>query len=247
MIRRLLVACAFLSRVPIPGVGAADAGDLARATLFFPAVGAGIGLALAGAAHLFLLVLPPIVSAVLVVATGTLLTGALHLDGLADTADGLGGGRTREDALRIMRDHAVGAYGAIALVLLLVLRIAALSELLATRAFLAPLVAGAALSRWTTLPVAFVLPYARPEGGLGASVAGQVGRVEVVGGTILAAAVALCVAGWEGAAFGAAAVVTSALMAALCRRRLGGITGDTIGATIELAEVAILLLAVALR
>jgi hypothetical protein len=65
-------------------------------------------LALAGAAYLFLLALPPIIMAVLVVATGTLLTGALHLDGLADTADGLGGGRTREDALRIMRDHAVG-------------------------------------------------------------------------------------------------------------------------------------------
>jgi adenosylcobinamide-GDP ribazoletransferase len=89
MIRRLLVACAFLSRVPIPGIGTDDAGNLARATLFFPAVGAGIGLVLAVCAYLFLLVLPPIVSAVLVVATGALGTGALHLDGLADTSDGL--------------------------------------------------------------------------------------------------------------------------------------------------------------
>lgn len=77
----------------------------------------------------------------LVIATGAWATGALHLDVLADTADGLGGGRTREDALRIMRDHAVGAYGAIALALLLVLKIAALSELLAARVFPAPLVA----------------------------------------------------------------------------------------------------------
>ncbi len=247
MLRRLLVACAFLSRIPIPGAGADDAGNLARATVFFPAVGAGIGLVLAGGAYLFLLVLPPMVSAVLVVATGALGTGALHLDGLADTCDGLGGGRTREDALCIMRDHAVGAYGAIALALLLVLKIAALSELLAARAFLAPLVVGAALARWTTLPIAFALPYARPEGGLGASVTGQVGWVEVVGGTILAVAVAVGVAGWKGAAFGAAALVTSALMAAVCRRRLSGITGDTLGATTELTEAAILLVGVALR
>ncbi len=248
MLRRLVVATSFLTRVPIPGGATADAADLARATMLFPVVGAAVGAVLAGAGQLAVHVLPPVVAAVLVVGLSALLTGALHLDGLADTVDGLGGGRTPEDALRIMRDHAIGAYGAVALALLLALKIAALAELFAVRGAAAPLVAAAALGRWTALPLAFALPYARVEGGLGSAVAGRVSAASLVVGTARAVGGTLAVAGPRvGAAYAAAGAAVAMTMGAVYRRRLGGVTGDTLGATTELVEAAVYVVAVSLR
>jgi cobalamin synthase len=105
--------------------------------------------------------LPSLVVAVLIVAVNERLTGALHLDGLADMADGFGGGHTREDVLRIMRDHVIGSYGAVALILLVLLKVAALSTLInddgdATYLILAPV-----LGRWASTPLGHFLPYAR--------------------------------------------------------------------------------------
>src|SRR4051794_24074466 len=106
-----------------------DAADVGRATLAFPLVGAFIGL---GAALLArgLHTLPVAVTAVLVVAYGAAITGALHLDGLADSADGFGGGKSREDVLRIMKDHSIGAYGGTALILILAIKMACTASLL---------------------------------------------------------------------------------------------------------------------
>src|SRR5262249_2883477 len=106
--------------------------DIGKATIWFPFVGALLGAIQVFAAAILVAHLPPLVAAVLVVALGALLTGALHLDGLADTADGFGGGRTRADVLRILRDHAVGAYGVVAVALVLALKIAVLAALVAS-------------------------------------------------------------------------------------------------------------------
>ena len=182
------------------------------------------------------IVLLALALAVLVVALSAFLTRGLHLDGLADFADGLGGGKTREDALRIMRDPAVGAFGVIALVLVLALKIAAVDALASPPA----LVLASALSRWTVVPLGFFLPYARESAGLGSTMTAGAGGVELAGATVLAIALSflfpwkLALVSW------AAALLASLLVGAIARRRLGGTTGDVLGANVELAEAAAL-------
>jgi len=181
-VRRLLAALAFLTRLPIP-LAFTDA-DVGRATLWFPAVGALLGVGAAGIART---PLPAMVTAVLVVAFGALATGALHLDGLADSADGFGGGQTRDDVLRIMKDHAIGSYGAVALILILLIKIAcAVSLVSANEHGWQALVLAPMLARWTSVPLCRLLPYARAAG-TGKALFDHVGAVEVVGATLLAA------------------------------------------------------------
>ena len=145
---------------------------MGRAALVFPLIGAAIGVLQLGVFRLLKPHLPSLVVAVLVVALSAWVTRGLHLDGLADFADGLGGGSTREDALRILRDPAVGAFGAIALVLVLTLKIAAVDALPSAGV----LVLAPALARWTAVPLGYFLPYAREGTGLGAAMTG--GRVD---------------------------------------------------------------------
>ncbi len=164
------MALAFLTRLPVPGPPAVDAAEVGRAALFFPAAGAALGAIVAGSAHVLSPRLPPTLAAALLVTLLALLTGGLHLDGLADTADGFGGGRTPEDVLRIMRDHAIGAYGASALVLALTVKVAAIAALLASGHAARWLLVAPALARWAPVALARFLPYARPGGGLGATV-----------------------------------------------------------------------------
>src|SRR5262249_2024460 len=141
--KRFVAAVMFLTRLPVPGHWNIDASDVGRASAFFPLIGAAIGAiqcgVLAGALQIarwagklsgHLPALPAPVLAVVLVTLGIFITGALHLDGLADMADGFGGGHTRDDVLRIMRDHAIGAYGGIALTLVVALKIASIVSLI---------------------------------------------------------------------------------------------------------------------
>jgi adenosylcobinamide-GDP ribazoletransferase len=244
--RRFLAAVAFLTRIPVPARLAFGAKDVGRAALLFPLVGAMLGALSVGLRYIFFPTLPAHLTGVLVVAAGALATGALHLDGLADMSDGFGGGRTREDVLRIMRDHAIGAYGAVALILVLFAKIAAIGALVETGRADAYLVVAPALARWATVPMARLLPYARREGGTGAAVTEHVGWTEVVGATVIAGLVTWELAGWRGAACAGAVVAVCALNALLCLRRIGGVTGDTLGANAEVSETVVLLLAVGL-
>lgn len=246
---RLLVAVAFLTRLPIPLPASLDGRAVGRSSLFFPAVGLLVGGLQAGAAFLLLKRLPDPVVAVLTVALGVLVTGALHLDGLADTVDGFGGGRDREHALRIMRDHAVGAYGAAAIALSLALKIALLATL---TMFGTPglrwIALAPALGRWAPVLLGRALPYARAEGGLGQAVTGGgTGTPELAGATLVALGAAAWLGGVNGGVAAAAALVATAGFGLLCRRKIGGVTGDTLGASVELVEVLVLLLAVGLR
>jgi cobalamin 5'-phosphate synthase/cobalamin synthase len=245
--RRLWAGLAFLSRLPLPQPRERpfDAADLGKATLLFPLVGAILGALEAGALLAIGAKLPPLVGAMLLLALHALLTGALHLDGLADMADGFGGGRTREDVLRIMRDHHIGSYGVVALVLLLGFKAATLATLLATGHWRA-LVVAAALGRWSSVPLARFLPYARRgEGGLGAALTDHVGPAELVGSTALALALTLGLLGLHGLVPLAAAVGTTLFVGQFSHERIGGVTGDTLGAACELTEAAVYLLAVA--
>jgi cobalamin 5'-phosphate synthase/cobalamin synthase len=226
--------------VPVGRLAALGGADVARAGLWFPLVGAGIGAAVGGTAAALDGPLGKLLAAALALAVGAGLTGALHLDGLADAADGLGG-RTREQMLEIMRDHRIGAYGATALVLDLLVKLAALAAL---TSHVAVVVVAGALSRAVPVVLAAVLPYAGGSG-LGSSL-GSARRWRPLGATVLAAALSVGLAGRDGAVLVAVALAAGAVLYAACRRRLGGVTGDTLGATAELVETAVLVTAVAL-
>lgn len=235
-LRLSLVAVQFLTRLPMPGwVGHGEA-DLNRAMRYLPLAGAGIGLFGASVFAVASGGLPPGPAAILSIVATVLLTGALHEDGLADTLDGLFGGRTREDALRIMRDSRIGAFGAAGLVLALGLKAAALSALPAL-----VLVASHAGSRFLVVCVLAALPYAREEG-KAAPVAGGVGPMEVAVAGLCAAAAMLLL----GPRALPATLLAGGLawaMARWFRHRLGGYTGDTLGAVQQVSELAILLAA----
>ena len=245
--RRLLAGISFLSRLPVPGNLTFDAADVGKATLLFPLVGALLGGIQALGAITFGARLPAFLAAALLVALSALVTGALHLDGLADMADGFGGGRTREDVLRIMRDHAIGAYGAVALIVVLAIKVAALTTLIPTVDGWRVLIAAAALARWGSVPLSRLLPYARREGGgLGAARTDHVGPLELLGSTVLAGAFAFGLCGWQrGGILWAGAAFVSLANGRMCLDRIGGVTGDTLGANTEVCEAIVYVLAVA--
>ncbi|WP_018042498.1 adenosylcobinamide-GDP ribazoletransferase [Methylobacterium sp. 88A] len=251
-----LAACLrFYSRLPVPRLP--DEGDPHRLPDFrtLPRMLPLAGLILALPSALILLVawaldLGPFLAATLALAVGTLVTGALHEDGLADVADGFGGGTTRERRIEIMRDSRIGAYGGVALVLTLALRIGALATLLDRTGSLAALalVLAASLSRSAALAPMVLLGPARP-GGAGASV-GTPDRRTI--GILALFALAFVVIGWiAGLPFlgmvlmPALALGASLCLTALARAKIGGQTGDVIGACQQVAEIAALLALVA--
>ncbi len=238
--RAILVAAAFLTRVPLH-VAATDI-DVGTAARWFPLVGAAIGgaAALIGWVMRDVFGLPAALTATLLTGFGAWVTGAIHLDGLADTADGFGGGRTREEVLRIMRDPVIGSYGASALFVALSTRVAALTALLERGAALPFLVTAPAISRWTISMLAAWLPYARAEGGLGQAVMRQRPMTLLIS-TSVTALIASAVLGFDSALAWVPALLTAAGLARVARRRIGGATGDVFGASVELTEIAVLL------
>ncbi len=236
-LRGAVAAVALLSRLPLLARQEPAGADVARGAWAFPLVGAGLGVAVGALAVVGAQVLTPFAAAALAVCVGVLLTGALHLDGLADSADGLGG-HSPQQALAIMRDHTVGSYGAAALSLDLILRSALLAALLARPGTIAALAAAGAVSRAAVLPVAALLPYARAEAGLGAALSGIRGRCLL--GVTIAIALTLALVEESGLFVLATAAVVATFLAAFANRRFGGVTGDVLGATVELVELAAL-------
>ncbi|MGW2380564.1 adenosylcobinamide-GDP ribazoletransferase [Streptomyces sp. NPDC001658] len=238
-----------LSVLPVK-VGRWDREAARGGMLCAPVVGLVVGSA-AGVVGLLLLVLgaSPLLAAVASVAVPAVLTRGLHLDGLADTADGLGSGKPAEDALRIMKQSDIGPFGVITLVLVLLAQVGALAQVYGeswARGVVAAVVSATAARLALTLAARAGVPAARPEG-LGAAVAGV---VPVRGAVVATAAVTLGAAG-AGALFGAYDAVRAALavLAALavaelvlrhCTRRFGGVTGDVFGGLAETAATTAL-------
>jgi adenosylcobinamide-GDP ribazoletransferase len=241
----LAVATAFLTQLPLRQGASAGGEDLPRAAPLFPLVGAGVGAVVGGTAIGLAGMLPPLIAGLLAVALELVLTGALHADGLGDSADGLGG-RDRERSLEIMRDHTLGSYGASALALDLGGKAAALGYL-GDAGALGAMVAAIALSRAAPLPLGRLLPYARPGAGGGRLLAGQIGTTSALAGTALALLVAGAAAGLAALALFAAVAAVTAVVGSLSQRRLAGVTGDVMGAAIELSASAALIVAVALE
>ncbi len=232
--RPLLSAIAFLTRVPVGRFAEYNAEDVGRSAGWFPVVGSLLGVVYCAFAFVLLGHLPMALIAVLLVVAEALLTGALHMDGLADTADGFGGGRSAEDVLRIMRDHAIGTYGGVALILLAAFKIAAFDALLWQPNWPHALIVIPALSRWSMLLLTTSLPYARQS----QSAADGMGRAAMLWGT-LSIVVLMVIAGQARGWFAAVAMVSvTSCFGLYCKRRIGGITGDTLGANLQLSECA---------
>lgn len=236
------LAVQFLTRLPVPHDLPFSEGRLLRATRYYPGVGLIVGAIGAGVLLVAGAVLPWAVAVVLSVAATVAATGAFHEDGLADAADGLGGGLTRARALEIMRDSRVGTYGVLALGLTLALKVAALVALAPGQAA-ALVLFGHAISRYAPVAVVARADYARDQGAkfTAPSVSPSGDRVALA--TAAAAAVALALVLGPGATL--AALALAALLAAILVRRvlarLGGYTGDCLGATQQVAELGLYL------
>ena len=240
MLQDLKVAALFLTNLPVRVSGQVSMRDLAQAVYAFPVVGAAVG-GLGGLVFLLasLLSLPTMPAALLAIAAMILATGALHEDGLADTADGLGAGEDREKALAIMRDSRIGSFGTVALMLALLLRLMALAPLFDPTLALKVLVAAGMVSRAVMGLVMLWQPSAKATGL--AAEAGRPEPVRVAIGGGLALAVCLLLLKLMGLTAVLVALVPSLLLAWWLGRRLGGCTGDTLGAVQQVAEIAFLL------
>jgi adenosylcobinamide-GDP ribazoletransferase len=232
-------AVGFLTRLPIPQPDGPP--GLARAYRVFPLAGAAIG-GIIGLVYLGLLDinLPTLGAAALALGVGILLTGALHEDGLADLADGFGGGRDTAAKLAIMHDSRLGTYGALILIVSFAARLSALAAL-PHSAILPDLIAAHALARGVLPALATAMPYARTDG---LAVTG--GRPEPAAAAIagaLALAIALLALPW-GVALAAALVAAAgaACVALLAMRQIGGQTGDVLGGAEQVSEIAVMLL-----
>ena len=235
-LRTLAGAVLFFTRLPLPRWIGVVAADLRCAITYFPLCGALVGGFSALAWWLASLVFPPAVAAGVALVAGVVFTGALHEDGWADVCDGFGGGHTKDRILEIMKDSHVGAYGVLGLVLLLGLRwqvLAALPGALVPAA----LVAGHALSRGMAATLMATLDYARREGPSKARA-----LVVRLGGwrllcVIATALVPLALLPWRAWWAAAALVVVRLALARWFRSRIGGYTGDCLGAAQQLGEV----------
>jgi adenosylcobinamide-GDP ribazoletransferase len=243
---RRLAAAFMLALEFLTVIRARTSGDYGPATIgaalyWFPVIGGLIGGALVAVDLVAATIFAPPVVVVLVLIANALLTGALHLDGLADTADGVFGGRTPESRLEIMRDSRVGSFGVVAVTLVVLLQYAALTSVSDPVRRTALLVAPV-LSRAAVVGAIAVLPYARPTG-LGRAFKERVSWYAVSVATTIALAVSIVFFGGSGmvAVICAAGVVW--LMGSFFRRRLGGLTGDTYGAIVVITETIVFALA----
>jgi adenosylcobinamide-GDP ribazoletransferase len=248
------VAVQFLTRLPVPQLDGFQASWLSRSARFFPLVGALVGLMAAGVWWLSSMCFPPAVAVGLMMSASLLVTGALHEDGFADVCDGFGGGRTRDEVLSIMKDSRVGAYGAIGIAMMLGLKWSVLAS--HPRATLPAVVVGAHMvSRWWAIGLIWRLRYVRTDAdGKSKALAGNLSGADwVLSGVLGALALLPVIMLVDSAAeprlalallAALACSAASALLAgAYFRIRIGGYTGDCLGAAQQVAELSFLLAA----
>lgn len=235
-----LLALQFLTKVPVTIHRPVEEKDLARAMAYFPAVGLLLGI-IAATIHALLSYALPAASSVFVTITFLIIvTGNLHGDGLMDSADGLFSGRPREGMLEIMKDSRVGSHGVIAGSLGLLAKYVFISQLPQAAQGLAFILAPA-LGRWAQVYGATLYPYARKGGGTGGFTQ-YVGIREMVWASLTILVVLILLLGWQGSFLAGGVLVTTAGLAYYISGKIGGMTGDTLGAMSEWAEVLTLLI-----
>jgi len=249
-----LLATQFLTRLPVPRLRGFQPHWLAQSARYFPLVGVLVGLLSVGVWRLSAVYFPPIVAVGLLIASSLLLTGAFHEDGFADACDGFGGGATRDAVLSIMKDSRIGAYGAIGIGMMLALKWSILVSL--PRAAL-PLtvIAAQMLSRWCSIGLIWRLQYVRADADAKSKpLAGSLGSVDwVLSGALGAMALLPAMllidsaAGipWARILLAApvSAIAATVLVGSYFKVRIGGYTGDCLGAAQQIAELCFLLAA----
>ena len=233
-------ALGLLTRLPIRVNADAAMARGAASAWAYPIVGICVSfITLMGLQILTWLNLPSLVQITFCLILPVIVTGAMHEDGLADAADGLWGGWTKDRRLDIMKDSHIGAYGVIALILSLMLRSAVLFSLLRTPFFAPALIIAATLSRTNMVALMTLLPNAR-DGGLSQSVGRPSQRTLLISCGI-AIVITLAFAEWNAPFILGAAILAATACAAIARGKIGGQTGDILGATQQVSEIAILL------
>lgn len=217
--------------------------QLGRSTIYFPVAGLVIGGILAGLNWIFNLILPASVTNALLIVALVIITGAMHLDGLSDTCDGIAGHKTVEERWRVMHDSHAGAFGVVGVILALLVQYVALNNIPADK-MTAVLLFMPTVSRWAMVYAIYAFPYARPAG-LGKAYKEATGWLQFTVATIITLGIAgalfplFYVTGFI--VFGGVLLITAGL-AFYFRYKFGGLTGDTYGAVNEVAEVIALLL-----
>ena len=229
----ILIALQFLTRFPIRN-GETARRQISESYYFYPVIGFLIGVTAVMLRRILTTVFPVPFSITLVLGFLIWITGGLHEDGLADVADGMGGGYTPDERLRIMKDSRIGAFGTAALILALLAKYSALTSMHPARLD-ASIVAAHTLGRWIFLPVGFFNRPAR--GGLGSEFMKGITAKAVVISTMIAISAVTLLCRMRGAFAVTIAIVISAVTSAYLRRRLGGITGDCFGAIFQLVEI----------
>jgi len=238
LIRDTLGALSLLTILPLPSHWLDLRRPPARAMAAYPLVGFVLGGLLVLAHWVFQSILPPLVSAALIVVTWAVLTGGLHLDGWADCCDALPATVTRQRRLEILADPRLGSFGGIGLVLLLMWKFAAVASLPQASA---ALILAPTLGRWAIVNVAAVFPLARPDG-MAAHFRAGLSRRELTW-VALTAALVCGAAGWGGLVAFVGAAVAALVLGRWATSRIGGVTGDVYGAACELVECFVLVLA----
>jgi adenosylcobinamide-GDP ribazoletransferase len=239
ILQDIAAAFQFLTRLPLPRL-AYRPDALSRSAKFFPIVGLALGAAMAGVYRILSPHLPVPIVSLAIVLFSALTTGGLHEDGLADAADAFGGGWERQRILDIMKDSRIGVYGSLAIVFSVVARVLLLSHLAPT-IFISYLVSAEVLCRWTVLPLGVALPGARQEASQGARLARQISLTSVIVGTLFALAIVgylLRISAWRPVV---AALLLALLTGLYYKWRIGGVTGDCFGSTIQLTVPAVYL------
>jgi len=241
--RLYLLAIQFLTIIPLPFAPRCDSSDMGRSMRWFPLVGLTIGVVLAALDRVLALVLPAPLVALLLVTALAIITGALHLDGVADVADGFGARGGRERFLAVMKDSSTGAIGAVGVALVLLLKYQALL-LLAPGMRPAAIILFPAAARFAQVLLTAGSRRARADG-LGATFAAGAGHRETAVAAATAFAASWLLLGLKGVFCCSVVALLSFFARKYFHHRLGGITGDIIGATSEVAEIAFLLAAIA--
>jgi adenosylcobinamide-GDP ribazoletransferase len=240
-IRRLgneiMVAFQFLTRIPMPSI-AFETDALSRATKFFPLVGLVVGSGAVLLQRLLMFHMNRPLVALIVLIYLVLITGCLHEDGLADTADGFGGGRLKDQIFAILKDSRIGSYGATALMLSLLARYLLLASL-PLEHFAAYVISSHVLCRWSSLPLSYFVPPARERDGQGARIAKLTSLASLTFGSIFSFAVVAFALRGSAVAPVLVAVFTFAASGWFYERKIGGVTGDCFGATNQLTEIAV--------
>ncbi len=244
-ISRFVLMLQFLTVLPLPFKPEVRKEDLGRGLVFAPLAGMVIGGILCGVYFISSLVFPVIVSSVIVIAAYAIVTGGLHLDGLGDTFDGLFSGRPRPKMLEIMRDSRIGTNALLSVTLVLFINISCIASLpvvdsalpLYTIILLMP-----AAGRMGCLLAAGTSVYAREGEGTGRSFVDNCKLIHVISGALIFFAIAFLLAGINGLLLALASMTVSWLLTKVFSRKIGGVTGDILGAVCELTQAAFLML-----